>query len=218
MAIYTPGHKNQPPSNPPRAKNLATNDTARLYTFLNGVISDKLGSREKIPSSTPIITNEDKERGYITRVVIKRKNKNVYYETTNQLLRDYSSKYDDSLYTFIYFKWSIIRNTQKLNKSTLEKLEKKHKGISVLFPKLDQFMEVKDPNVQKQKDNLLDINLTQVPAFTTKQWNLFSRAEKEQIIIKYQQVNIIDGENNNPPSITPSYEGGGSSGGGGGGY
>ena len=78
-------------------------------------------------------------------------------------------------------------------------------------------MEVKDPNVQKQKDNLLDINLTQVPAFTTKQWNLFSRAEKEQIIIKYQQVNIIDGENNNPPSITPSYNGG-SSGGGGGGY
>ena len=137
MAIYTPGHKKFTPSKPTQTKNLATNTTARLYTFLNQSISGELSKKEKIPSSVPVITERDKKNGFIMRNVVKRTNKNSYYETTGELINKYSSKYDKSLYIFIDFKWSIIRNTQKINQSTLEGLEKTHKGISALFPKLD---------------------------------------------------------------------------------
>ena len=125
-----------------RVSNLGVN--VRKYSILKPKIKSKLSQTRLIPSSKPLPTFDDYQRGYFTRYFVKRINREDYREvneTTYISLRKKEYVYDHNLYEIGRIKWYLRGLNIHLKNATQIRLqEKQYPNLFSLFAVLNEHM------------------------------------------------------------------------------
>jgi len=165
--------------NPNQSKKLikigvAENTNNSPNVFIYKQLNDIKTKYKSIKPAVPIITNNDKKLGYITRYFIKKINNNNVIEIDKQQFNDWESeKIDPNLYFAINVKWTIAGNLQDtinngvtiesvstLNRTEINRASKQMSEITNVLSDLTQYyvdMDIVTP---------IDINTTTTPITT----------------------------------------------------
>ena len=139
--------KSQPLSN-----NFDKAKQTKKHIILKNSIFQRLNKTKQIPILKNIPTEKDYERGNYPRYFIRRINqlfgykevpKEVYLAIINQ-----EPIYDYNMYITDYIQWDLTNNPIKTNKLVIEKSERKHPNISILFPLLTEFQRIVQINLE----------------------------------------------------------------------
>lgn len=154
--------KNPEPSNRVRKFNMFQE---RIKTFLSRTTAISVMKEHPI--------ERDYERGWFTRYFVRRINTSAYQEISKDTYYDIfekNIKYDYNLYESGKIRWHLVENVYQKNAKELKTVERNFRGISHLFPLLNEFFR---PDTLSLRQDLYT------------EGNLLYRASGEEYIGKY---------------------------------
>ena len=116
----------------------------KKHTILKDYIYQSHKSLTTIPTSKPLPTQKDYDKGYFIRYYIKKVNEELDYKEidkkTFEKISKKNSRYDTTLHRPYSFRWDLTQNSYEKNKKTLDKLvEDGQSYISLIFPILNEY-------------------------------------------------------------------------------
>ena len=126
----------------PESLNAKFNDTylPKKYHVLKSSIFNKLNKYKTITPTKTQPTEEDYERGYMSRYFVQKVNDHKQlFEISQKTFDDFQQSYDTSLYQKDSLIWTLNGNVRKTNKLMLERKIKNYPYIKNLFSILNEF-------------------------------------------------------------------------------
>ena len=130
--------------------NIGQSLDADKFTILQKSTYQKLTKHDTLPGSKTIPTEEDYNRGYFIRYYLIRVNSDYYKEINIETYTKYNTKkkIDENLYNIGKIKWAITGDVMHINRNMLILQERKHPGITKIFPIYNEFERIANYNIK----------------------------------------------------------------------
>ena len=119
------------------------NNPNNIFSILKKQHYGFLDQTKSIPATKSFPTEKDYEKGKFKRYFTKRKNTKYGYleinKKTYDSLKNKKPEYDWHLYTCGELIWGLQGQMHSINNRSLKIIERKFKGVSMLFPNLEEF-------------------------------------------------------------------------------
>lgn len=123
-------------------KNPEPTNRVRKFNIFQARIKNFLSKTTTIPVIKEYPLERDYERGWFTRYFVRRIDTFAYQEISEDTYYDIigkNTKYDYNLYESGKIRWYLTKNVYQKNATELKIVERNFKGISNLFPLLNEF-------------------------------------------------------------------------------